>query len=525
MKSKKILLPIALFIFCMLFTKSTLKTNAAQVFDFEDSPIYDAEFYNTDYHIFKKGYYLFVGEGDVSKFEFSGNISYHYYTGNATALSISTFEAKLGIESSYKSQFSDIIEEVKDGFGYDFPEGIIILIRVTSYGKMTYKDGEGCWRCYCYGIETHEENTSSTPGDKCHVISVDNRLTIDEIMARYEFTDNIDSSSNLTINYTTIYNPRSAIGYVPLYIEVTDASGNVSTALDYIYIHDFLAPTITSTQETYTIEVNDVLTSETIKSNFSVVDNYTNSIGMKITYEDNYNNNYDQVGSYSVTCTAKDYQGNISNKTVNINVVDTTKPTIKLKDGGNVIHANEPLNTIQILDLLEITDNYDTITSDQITIFTDCEGIEGVEYQIQITVTDSSNNTQVETFAYYINDTTPPNITVRDVIYLEKDRTYTSEEMLNILKTAGIISQDATNVNFITEELISSDDKVDVYKVTYEEITSDGSVNYGTITLKYQKEIKENKMNIYYIIIPSAIVLGAIILLTKKKRKKTNANK
>lgn len=519
MKNKKILLLIFLLLISIVSTKSSINANAKEIFDGNESPISDTEFYNTDYHIFKKGYYLFIGEGDIEPFRFSGDISYYY----SDSASINLYESKLGVESTYKADLTEAIEILNDDYP-ELPNDTVIFIRVNSFGMMYYEGDEGCWQCYCYGVEIHEENTSASVGDKCHVVSVDNRLSIDEILAKYSYQDNVDSSDNLTVNYYTTYNKNSSLGLTPLYIEVSDSCGNTSATLDYVYIHDFTAPTITTSQDTYEIEVNTMLTSETVKTYFTIADNYTIQLGIKKTYEDNYNSSYNKLGNYTYSCTAKDQQGNSTTKTINIKVVDTTDPVISLKDGGTVIHANSELSNEEIYNLLNITDNYDTFTMDNIEISTNCDGLEGVEYQISVKATDSSGNSTSETFSYYINDTTPPSITVRDVIYLEKDRSYTSEEILTILKNAGLISDSATNVNFIEEKLISSDDNEDVYQVTYEEILDDGTINYGSVTLRYQKAPSNNN-SFYYYIIPAGLLGLAIILFIIKKRKKINANK
>ena len=75
MKFKKTIFILGTFLLCLLtINKSTLTSNALEQFNGQTSPISDSEFYSTDYHIFKKGYYLLIGEGDISCFNLSGNI-------------------------------------------------------------------------------------------------------------------------------------------------------------------------------------------------------------------------------------------------------------------------------------------------------------------------------------------------------------------------------------------------------------------------------------------------------------------
>ena len=82
-------------------------------------------------------------------------------------------------------------------------------------------------------------------------------------------------------------------------------------------------------------------------------------------------------------------------------------------------------------DLLEVKDNYDDLSFEDVNITCTSDGLEGVEYQVIVSVTDSNNNSSQATFTYYINDTTPPSVTVRDTVYLEKGRKYTTDELFD----------------------------------------------------------------------------------------------
>ena len=96
---KKTIFILGTILLCLItINKSTLNSNALTKFDNQSSPISDSEFYSTDYHIFKKGYYLLVGEGDVSGFDATGNIKTYLHEGSS--ISVSIFENKLGIEAN-----------------------------------------------------------------------------------------------------------------------------------------------------------------------------------------------------------------------------------------------------------------------------------------------------------------------------------------------------------------------------------------------------------------------------------------
>ena len=167
--------------------------------------------------------------------------------------------------------------------------------------------------------------------------------------------------------------------------------------------------------------------------------------------------------------------------------------------------------------MLDIKDNYDDIKFEDVKIVSTSDGLEGVEYQVTVSVTDSNNNYSEETFVYYINDTTPPSITVRDTVYLEKGRKYSTEELLNILKNAGLISEDATTVKIISEELVSTSKDFDIYTLKFEQTLNDGTIQQNTVTLRYQSE-PSNNIN-YIIIIGSIVLFGGIIVFIIKKKK------
>ena len=167
----------------------------------------------------------------------------------------------------------------------------------------------------------------------------------------------------------------------------------------------------------------------------------------------------------------------------------------------------------------EIKDNYDDLSFEDVNITCTSDGLEGVEYQVIVSVTDSNNNSSQATFTYYINDTTPPSVTVRDTVYLEKGRKYTTDELISILRAAGLISNDALSVNILQQELVSSANGEDVYTLSFEQVMSDGTLKQGSVTLKYQQ--KTNTNYLYYIIgASSIIILSALVIIIKKRKKK-----
>ena len=517
MKKTKILITL-LFTLTVFLTSST-ETNAQEkeysIFYEGTSPIWDDEFYNGDTHILKKGYYIFKADGDVYSFEFTNQIESFIYQGDG--FSLSDYESHFTVEEKYKEPLSTAINHLNNP-DYDYEQNVYLLIKANSYGIMAYEGEQGCYASVLYGVETMKIDQSSTTGEKSHVINVNSTPSLEKILEKYTFSDNVDSTSQLTLDYLTNYDGRPICGNYPIYIEVTDIAGNSTSTLDYIRVHDFDAPIITTDKDVYKYEVHTNLTSDDIKNLFNITDNYNIPLGIKKEYDENFNDQNNILGTYTFTCKATDSTGNSSSKTISILIVDETNPSIELKDGGDKVITNHELSIQEIYDLLIIEDNYDTFDLEDIEITTNCDGLQGVEYQINVKVVDSSNNQTTKTFIYYINDTTPPSITVKDTIYLDKSHTYTTEELLVILKNAGLISDDAVSVNLIEQELTDSTKEEDIYKVTIEEILSNGEKKYTSATFKYKKEPKTNIVPL--IIIPSIILIGSVsaILIVKRKR-------
>ena len=113
------------------------------------------------------------------------------------------------------------------------------------------------------------------------------------IKNKYTFSDNVDKESDLIIETSTNFFNGAWPGYYYLYIEAIDKAGNTSTTTDYIYIHDFDAPIITSTQDHYEFEVNEsTFKSEDVFSNLTITDNVTSYNNMTKEITDTYNSQY-----------------------------------------------------------------------------------------------------------------------------------------------------------------------------------------------------------------------------------------
>ena len=202
---------------------------------------------------------------------------------------------------------------------------------------------------------------------------------------------------------------------------------------------------------------------------------------------------------------------------LSIKVVDTQKPDIFLTNTSNKIISDHVLTDDELKSLFVVTDNYDTIPNTKITIKDNpCDGTQGKDFEIIVTVSDNSGNSCEKTFLYYLTDTEKPIINVSNTIYVEIGTNLTNEQFIDLLKEVGAIPADATSVT-IDEEIENGNSTVVNYTTTF----SDGTTKTGSITIEYFTRENKNIENIPLLIILSITALtmiGCGLIGFKKKK-------
>ena len=179
----------------------------------------------------------------------------------------------------------------------------------------------------------------------------------------------------------------------------TDESGNTSTATQIITIRDTTKPTITApadiTQEATSASENTVNLGDAKADDTVSLVSVTNDAPKTF-----------PIGETTVTWTATDSSGNISNATQKVTIADTTKPTITApaditQEATSKSDNKITLQTPTVVDNVEVA----SITNDAPESFP--VGITTVTW----TATDSSGNISNATQKVTIADTTKPTIT------------------------------------------------------------------------------------------------------------------
>lgn len=165
---------------------------------------------------------------------------------------------------------------------------------------------------------------------------------------------------------------------------------------------DYIAPSIYTTQDMFTIELDKEFDFEDVTNFIVSFDETDGSLIEELIYE-NYSENKHKIGTYSAIYKACDNSNNCSQITIKINVVDKKAPTI---NGINniVSYMSHPVSNLDIMNMLTAMDNYDGNITHKIEIYssnytTEIPGI----YFTSFIVKDSSNNTIEDPFKVTIS--------------------------------------------------------------------------------------------------------------------------
>ena len=163
------------------------------------------------------------------------------------------------------------------------------------------------------------------------------------------------------------------------------------------------SPTIEISDPNIIVEVNDQnFSDESLKDYIKAYDYKDNEIPFEnLTIMGNYD--LSTIGNYPLTITATS-NNNSTIETVNINVVDLTKPIFNVVSQEILVYLGTDFNADPKMNLIFANDNYDQNITDRITytgeVNTDKVGL----YPVIYTVSDTSGNISETTVNYHVTD-------------------------------------------------------------------------------------------------------------------------
>ncbi|MEJ7370713.1 putative Ig domain-containing protein, partial [Staphylococcus caprae] len=226
-----------------------------------------------------------------------------------------------------------------------------------------------------------------------------------------------DSATN------TISGSPMKVGSYPIVVTTTDESGNETTTNFTIKVVDTTKPMVTSIED-QTKEVNtaiDSITIEATDNSGQAVTNKVSGLPEGVSFDSATNTISGmptKVGSYPITVTTTDAEGNATTTNFTIKVVDTTKPTVTaIKDQTKEV--NTSIDSITV----EATDNSGQAVTNKVSGLPEGVSFDSAtntisgtptkvgSYPIVVTTTDAEGNATTTNFTIAVVDTTKPTVT------------------------------------------------------------------------------------------------------------------
>ncbi|MFL0594584.1 putative Ig domain-containing protein, partial [Staphylococcus caprae] len=258
----------------------------------------------------------------------------------------------------------------------------------------------------------------NTPIDKIAIEATDNsgQVVTNKVSG---LPDGVSFNSDTN----TISGTPTKVGNYPITVTTTDASGNKTETKFTIEVVDKTAPTVTAIKDQIQ-EVNtpiDSITVEATDNSGQAVTNKVSDLPDGVSFDSETNTisgTPTKVGSYPITVTTTDAEGNVTTTNFTIKVVDTTKPMVtSIKDQTKEV--NTAIDSITI----EASDNSGQAVINEVSGLPDGVGFDSStntisgaptkvgSYPITVTTTDASGNETTTKFTIKVVDTTKPMVT------------------------------------------------------------------------------------------------------------------
>jgi hypothetical protein len=188
-----------------------------------------------------------------------------------------------------------------------------------------------------------------------------NVYTPEDIRLMMTASDNYDGdvSASITLVNDNYSLNANVVGTYTMEFTVTDSSGNSVNRIQEIQVIDNEGPVISGT-DNISVGYDQTLTVSLVKAGLSAIDNYDESSALEIILESNdYTENKNTLGIYSMKFSVTDSSGNKTTKTLTINVIDAVGPMVYLNSSIIQVYSDTVLSLPDFAKLLVKTNELD----------------------------------------------------------------------------------------------------------------------------------------------------------------------
>jgi len=401
-------------------------------------------------------YFQHYKTGNIQLEEGSSSTSYADYIAPQIDVEEPSFTESGAFILSYKDQtpINQIVSDhvtVYDEIDGDLSNQIVIesdaytnnMDQVGSYMvSLSATDSSGNTANFELTILVKDELAPVITGPSSITVNVDNPPSIhDLITSKMTIIDEYDGPITYQLTGDTYSSNRTILGTYNVGISATDSSGNLATKDLIIDVIDDIKPSISGPNHLVS-PMSNPLTIEDILQTQIVEDNYSSLSLSDLTVTDLYTSNEQTKGLYDVTLQISDSSGNQTSKVLTIEVEDDVKPSIS----GPLTYVDsysKDISLQDLLDLLSISDNNDSLSIDDLLVIEDTLTNRLAEvgtFYVTFEIQDFSGNTNQHQIEVTLVDDIAPVIYVDNyIINLHSGSTFTNQDAYRLLLSSDEI--------------------------------------------------------------------------------------
>jgi len=387
-------------------------------------------------------------------------------------------------------------------------------------------DSSGNYATFQLVIIVNDDADPTITGPSDFTINVDDSPSIETIVAEnYEANDGHDGIIDIIIESDEYTEHKLILGEYEVELATIDSSGNYVNRVVTIHVVDTSSPVIHGSGMITNLlsspkDLNTMLESLIISDNYNDVED----IEVEVTL-DNFTGYETTPGVYNVQLSISDTSANTTLYSLSILVRDDILPTITGQTQWSTSYTT-PYSVNDILADIEVSDNYDTLSTEDVTIIsdnystrTDTVGT----FTIVVQVEDFSENAKTLEITIELIDDQAPNVFVDNyLIMLTPPEIFAPRDALNMMIKNKELDAGEYEIVTVKDDYTGNEDYIGTYQYTLQFIDEDGDSIEKDFYIKVVEEEQQTSVNksvifrnvaVYGVV---AIFSGFVVYKTKK---------